>query len=65
MNRIELNTKIELFHRELRTLEAIKPNCNTCNFGSRSNWCDKFQAVPPADVTPVGCDDWLFDQIPF
>lgn len=65
MNRIEIKAKIELFRRELRALEAIGLSCKTCEHGSRSNWCEKFHAVPPADVTPVGCDDWLHDQIPF
>jgi hypothetical protein len=65
MNRIELNTKIELFRRELRLLEAIKPGCEGCEYGSRKGWCEKHQATPPAEVQAMGCDDWSYDEIPF
>ena len=65
MNRIELKTKIELFKRELKHLESIEIKCNTCEYGAHSGWCAKFQAVVPADVQAIGCDDWTHDGIPF
>lgn len=64
MTRIEIQTKIELFRRELRTLEAIKIHCGNCEHFAYSQ-CQKFQAVPPADVQAVGCDEYEYDEIPF
>ena len=65
MNRIELKTKIELFRRELKLLESIKVGCLSCEHGTRKGWCDKFEAAPPSDVIDVGCDEYVYDEIPF
>lgn len=65
MTRIEIQTKIELFRRELRTLEAIKICCHSCEHFVHSPVCSKYQAPVPQDVQAVGCDDFVYDQIPF
>ena len=65
MNRTEIQTKIELFRRELSTLEAIKISCGTCEHGQRAGYCSKFQAAPPDDVKAAGCDEYEHDGIPF
>ena len=65
MTRTEIQTKIELYRRELMTLENIKIGCGSCEHGSTSGWCNKFNAAPPADVQAVGCDEWKYDEIPF
>lgn len=65
MNRIELKAKIDLFRRELKSLEAITVSCQHCEFYPRTGWCEKHQATPPAEVAAVGCDDWTFDTVPF
>lgn len=65
MNRIELQTKISLFKRELKHLESIPVHCNSCQYGANAGHCSKFGARPPADVQVVGCDEWVYDGIPF
>lgn len=65
MTRTEIQTKINLYRRELRDLEAIKISCMTCEHGQTGGWCNKFQAAPPSDVQAVGCEDWTYDGIPF
>jgi hypothetical protein len=65
MTKTELKAKIDLFSRELRTLQAIQTSCAQCEFGDRAGWCSKHQASPPPDVRPVGCDDWRHDCVPF
>jgi hypothetical protein len=65
MTKTELSAKIELFSRELRTLQAIQTSCAQCSHGERTGWCNKHQASPPEDVRPLGCDDWHHDGVPF
>lgn len=64
MKRIEIQTMIQLFRRELRTLEAIKIHCGNCDHFATGQ-CKKFQAVPPAEVQAVGCNEYEYDEIPF
>lgn len=64
MNRAELQTKIQLFRRELADLERIKVGCMTCTHYAMPE-CDKYNAKPPPDVVASGCDDWRHDGIPF
>lgn len=65
MKRAEIQTKIELYRRELKMLEAIKISCANCIFSRNSKWCDKFNAEPPAEVWAAGCDEYEYDEIPF
>jgi hypothetical protein len=65
MTRTELQAKIELFGRELRALQAIPVRCTSCQHCTRDRWCDKFKAAPPDDVRAIGCEDWVYDEIPF
>lgn len=65
MNRVELQTKISLFKRELKHLESIEIKCNTCEYGAHSGHCAKFEAVTPAEVQATGCEEWRHDGIPF
>lgn len=64
MTRAEIQAKIDLFRRELKTLEAIKISCANCDHFATGQ-CKKFQAVPPAEVQAVGCDEYEYDEIPF
>jgi hypothetical protein len=68
MKKIELQAKIELWEREVKALRSIKVSCQTCEYyhlsGSRPH-CGKFDAQPPAEVLPVGCEEWSYDDIPF
>lgn len=64
MKKFEIEAKLELFRREVRFLEAIKTNCQECQFYQQST-CNKFNAQPPTEVLAVGCDEFEWDEIPF
>ncbi len=66
MTKQELKIKIALFSRELNDLNRIQIRCNTCeHFLDRIKRCEKHQACPPDEVINAGCDDWVYDLIPF
>jgi len=67
MNKAELKIRVELHERELSRLQDIKVQCQSCEhyvYYSKPH-CKKFEASPPPDVVPVGCDEWSYDFIPF
>jgi uncharacterized protein YwlG (UPF0340 family) len=64
MTKTELNIRLELHRRELKRLEGIQVNCQSCEHYARAV-CLKFQAAPPPDVVAAGCDEWTYDFIPF
>jgi hypothetical protein len=63
MTRIELDVQRTALRRMLTTLDAVKVECRTCGAWAGAT-CEKY-GPPPADVVPVGCDEWQFDDIPF
>lgn len=65
MTRIEIQAKIDVFRRELKHLESIKICCNTCEHFAHAPVCSKYQSPVPKEVQSVGCDDFVYDQIPF
>lgn len=64
MTKTELRIRIELHQRELRTLERIKVGCRSCEHYAMPE-CVKFQSSPPPDIVQQGCDEWIYDHIPF
>lgn len=64
MNKQELQLKIELFRRELQDLESISVSCHTCESYSMPE-CLRYESSPPPDVVKQGCDEWVYDAIPF
>lgn len=66
MKKLELQSKIELYRRELAHLESIQVGCESCDYFSRG-LCDLAQPPmrPPAEIIPVGCPQWEWDHIPF
>ncbi|CAB4194327.1 BRCT domain containing protein [uncultured Caudovirales phage] len=64
MTRTELAAKIELFEAETKALRRISTNCTVCVHGQRQLHCDKWGTVP-AQVWPIGCPEWIWDEIPF
>lgn len=67
MTKTELQIRVELFRRELRSLEAIKVGCQSCEhyrYSTRPE-CARWDSQPPPDVVHQGCDEWSYDFIPF
>lgn len=56
---------LEFHKQQVRLLEMNKPSCGSCQHFSMHNVCKKFDAKPPDEVIQSGCDDWVFDEIPF
>jgi hypothetical protein len=45
---------------------AFPRACWSCAFySSAKNCCEKWDATPPADVLPVGCEAWTEEEVPF
>jgi len=59
-----MNIRLELHSRELKRLQSIRVECQSCEHYARSH-CKKFDAAPPQDVIATGCDEWSYDFIPF
>ena len=69
MNKIELTTMASLHEREARRLRSIELSCVNCNncehFKNRGGLCGMYDAAPPPEVLSVGCDQWLYNEVPF
>lgn len=64
MDRVTLESVRRALRAELVRLELIKPCCASC-VAFVGSVCEKFDAVPSAEVVAVGCDDWQHDGVPF
>jgi hypothetical protein len=64
MTQTELKIRLELHGRELKRLQSIRIECQSCEH-YMSNFCKKFEAAPPQEVIANGCDEWTYDFIPF
>ena len=65
MNKQQIQMKIEMLERELIITKSIPTNCNSCEYFVHAPVCSKWQSPVPNEVRPVGCDDFVYDQIPF
>lgn len=65
MNRNDLTDRIAYAERDIAFLKQIKTNCTTCEHYNASGFCKLHQGKPPAEFVAIGCDDWLFDDVPF
>jgi hypothetical protein len=45
-------------------LDAVSVNCSSCKEW-RVGRCLLADAVPPADVQAIGCEQWIWDEVPF
>lgn len=66
MGKTEWHKMLEYHRSQVSRLQALSPACSTCShYTVRDRMCAKFNARPPEDVIPVGCDEWDMDSIPF
>lgn len=67
MGRIELRAKIELFEAELKGLRRIDTGCGGCIHSEhrKDGTCTKWNQVVPQEHRAAGCDEWVYDEIPF
>lgn len=65
MNRTEFQDRISYCRRELEWLQGIPMNCTTCEHKELGKtWCKKYGAIPD-EFVQIGCDEWVFDEVPF
>lgn len=62
MNKIQIEMKRAMLEKELNQLPVVK--CGSCE-SFKDGWCSKFEANPPHEVVSVGCEEWIWDGIPF
>ena len=67
MNRHDMQILIAEYRKHIKELEEIKTGCKTCqefdhNTASICKLCDE---IVPAEVITVGCEAWIFDEVPF
>lgn len=75
MNKAELERQTgaarlahEMAEKHYRMVASIKVECESCEFFAgltRARLCQKWGATPPPEVIPVGCEEWVYDLIPF
>ena len=67
MTRSDLHAKITLFAKELQLLQKIDQGCSGCDYSEhrRDGTCRKWNQTVPVDVRKVGCNEWVWDEIPF
>jgi hypothetical protein len=64
MTREGLEHEIACHRGALERLQAITPNCHSCDFFAAGR-CRKYDCAVPAANAAVGCDEWRYDDIPF
>ena len=68
MNRIDLTVQRDATRAWLKKLDDIRVGCDSCEYAAvhaQQMLCRKFDAVPPPEVRQAGCDEWVYDQVPF
>ena len=60
-----IKIKLDMLSRELSRLKSIKPTCSNCLNYAQGPHCNRFDAAPPAHILSAGCEDWVYDEIPF
>lgn len=63
MNRNEFQDRLNYCRRELQWLEAQSCDCSTCAMRT-DNICKTYGPIP-AEFMAQGCDEWVFDDVPF
>lgn len=56
---------LESAERTYRFFKNIRVHCPSCRYFGIRGMCDRWGQQVPVDVQPVGCDDWVYDDIPF
>lgn len=66
MSPAEIQVKINVARREMEFWQGVLAdkrcgNCEHYDFGM----CTKYDAAPPEADKQPGCDEWVWEQIPF
>lgn len=64
MNRNEFEDHVAACRKELEWLVKYDRGCKGCSHFDGGT-CKRFNAQPPAEFLPQGCDHWDYDEVPF
>ena len=66
MRPAEIQVKINVLQREMDFWRGVLADkrCGNCTEYVQGI-CHKYQAMPPAGDKEPGCDEWVYDMIPF
>ena len=72
LSKAEVIAARDAIARTKKRLDAIQFRCDTCAHWIRIQGsqpvqmtCNRWQRTPPADFQKVGCDEWIYDDVPF
>jgi hypothetical protein len=54
----------EALRTRVQMLDAINVNCSSCREWKKGR-CTLADEVPPAAVQAVGCEQWIWDEVPW
>lgn len=63
MNKVELLATKNWLKQTLEKMPS--PKCENCEHHNRISICSLFDEVPPAEIQAAGCDEWVYDGVPF
>ena len=67
MNKKDVQMLIAEYRKHIKELEEIKTGCKTCQKFNHdtTSICKLYDEVVPPEIITVGCEEWIFDEIPF
>jgi hypothetical protein len=70
INKITLHAMIKLHSDELLQYQRVlghEVNCRGCRWSDKGTpaRCRKWDMIAPPEVQSAGCDDWVYDEVPF
>lgn len=64
MDKKEYAYRLDIATREIQLLESCRPSCKSCDHW-RAVVCGVYQEAPPPHIQEEGCDNWVWNDIPF
>lgn len=65
MDRVTLQAMRDGLRLRLSTLDRVKVRCESCQNFQQRGQCALAESAVPKEVQAVGCDEWVWDEIPF
>lgn len=70
ITKITLPAMIALHSEELLQYQRVlahEVNCRGCRHSDKGtpSVCRKWNMQPPPEVQSAGCDEWIYDEVPF
>jgi hypothetical protein len=63
--KVDIIKRIEEIKSELNFLESINTGCQKCINFDRGGCRMASGHTPPQDILETGCNEWVWDEVPF